>query len=186
MSRDLTASAETASLAGHVVPVILVDLDLTSGFARFNTGDRTITYSGNDYLAVGNLGKISPFGEPSDLSAEGMTIELSGIPSTYINVALNEDIQGRAARIFLGFLNVTTYALIADPVLVFRGRLDTMDVQIGETATVQARVESRFADWDRPRIRRYTNQDQIARFIGDKGCEFVSQTTDRELVWGRA
>ena len=184
MSRDLTAAAETASLAAHVRPVALVYLDLTSGAVRANSTDRTITFGGADYLGVGDLGKISPFGEPTDLSVEGVSIELSGIPTDYIDIALGEHVQGRTARIYLGFLN-DSYALIADPVLMFRGPIDTMDVKLGETATVTVRIENRLADWDRPRIRRYTHQDQIARYPSDKGLEFVNQTTEREINWGR-
>ena len=184
MSRSLTGAAETASLGSHVRPVLLIELDASSGMARFNTADRTVIYAGNSFLGVGDLGKIAPFGEPTDLSVEGVTIELSGLPNDYIDMAMAENIQGRAARLWLGFLD-DNYALIADPVLAFRGRMDTMDLKLGETATVIARIENRMADWDRPRVRRYTNADQTARFPSDKGLEFVSQTAEREILWGR-
>ena len=59
-----------------------------------------------------------------------------------------------------------------------------MDIKLGKTATVNITAESRLIDWARPRIRRYTNADQNERFPGDKGFEFVSDTTDKEIVWG--
>ena len=43
MSRDLTAAAQSASQAGVVRPVMLVELDFPSGFVRVNSTDRTIT-----------------------------------------------------------------------------------------------------------------------------------------------
>jgi hypothetical protein len=184
MSRSLTLAAESASLAPHLRPVLLVALDLASGPVRFSTADRTLSFAGEDYLAVGDLGRIAPFGEPTDLSVEGVAIELSGIPSTYIDIAMAENVQGRRARLWLGLLD-DGYALIADPVLIFRGRMDTIDIRLGESATVVATVENRMADWDRPRVRRYTHADQIARFPADKGLEFVSQTAEREILWGR-
>lgn len=185
MARDLTNDAETASLASHIRLVALVHLDLSSGHVRANSSDRTITYDGADYLGVGDLGRIGTFGETTDLSAEALNLELSGIDPDYIDIAVNEHVQGRPARLWLAFLD-STYVLIADPVLIFRGRIDTMEVELGDTATVRLRVESRLADWDRPRIRRYTHEDQKARFPSDKGLEFVAQTTEREIVWGRA
>lgn len=185
MTRTLTAGAETASLASHVRPVVLVRIELTSETLRLTSADRTITFASADYLGVGDFGKITPFGEPTDLSVDGVALELSGVPSDYITIATGENVQGRPVYLYLGFLN-DSYALIADPVLIFRGRLDTMEVTLGETATVTVRAENRFADWDRPRIRRYTDQDQRARFPTDKGLEFVAQTTEREIVWGRA
>lgn len=184
MSRSLTASAESASLAPHIRPVIFVEFDLSSGMARFSTADRTLVFSAMTFFGVGDLGKIAPFGEPTDLSVEGVAIELSGIPSSYIDVALAENVQGRRARLWLGFLD-DNYALVVDPVVIFRGRMDTMDIKLGETATVAARIENRMADWDRARVRRYTHADQTARFPADKGLEFVSQTTEREILWGR-
>ena len=61
-----------------------------------------------------------------------------------------------------------------------------MDVQLGKTATVQLSIQSRLVDWDKARIRRYTNEDQQNFFSGDKGLEFVSQMVEKDLVWGRA
>ena len=45
-------------------------------------------------------------------------------------------------------------------------------------------VESRFAAWDRPLVRRYNNADQQTRYPGDKGLEFVEQTAEKQIVWG--
>ena len=49
-----------------------------------------------------------------------------------------------------------------------------------------AGVESRLADWERPRVSRYTDADQQQRFPGDLGCRFAPQMVEKELVWGRA
>lgn len=186
MTRDLTTDTRDASLSAQIIAaIVFVELDCESGMVRISTADRELTFSSMTFSPAGPLGKIAPFGEPTDLSVEGMTIEVSGIPSDYITVATDENIQGRRARIWLGFLD-SSYALIDAPVLLFRGRMDTMDVVLGETATVTIRVESRFADWQRPRIRRYTHADQIAVYPNDKGLEHVMQTTEREIVWGRA
>lgn len=185
MTRTLTANAETASLAPQKIVVLFVELDCEDGFVRISSADRELTFSSMTFTGIGHLGKIAPFGEPTDLSVQGVTLEVTGIPSTYIDKAMSQKIQGRRARIWLGFLDTSTWALIDAPVLIYRGRMDVMDVQLGESATVTVRIENRFADWDRPRIRRYTHSDQIARFPADKGLEFVTQTTEREIVWGR-
>lgn len=184
MPRSLTSAAETASLAVHVRVVALVELDFASGYLRLATADRSVMFNDHDFVGIGDLGKIAPYGEPTDLSVEGVAIELSGIPPTYIDRALAENVQGRPARLWLAFLDEDD-ALIDDPVLMFRGRIDTMDIKLGEMATVILRVENRLADWDRPRVRRYTHQDQIARYPGDKGFEFVGQMAEREILWGR-
>ena len=73
----------------------------------------------------------------------------------------------------------------ADPELLDQGRLDASETEEGETITVTITAESRFAAWERPVIRRYTDADQQARFPGDRGLEFVSQAAQKEIVWGR-
>jgi len=183
MARILTGAVETASLEAQVAPVLFAELDAASGLHRFSTADRTLSFAGLSFAGIGDFGKLSPLGEPSDLSVQGITIALSGIPSTYVDLALAEIIQGRPARVWLGFLDATS-ALIADPVLLFRGRMDVMDIRLGETAEVAISIENRLADWDRPRMRRYTDADQRAVFGADKGFEFVSQSAERELRWG--
>jgi hypothetical protein len=50
-------------------------------------------------------------------------------------------------------------------------------------ASVTVRLENRLADWERPRLRRYTDEDQQRAHPGDKGFEFVTSTVDKDIVW---
>ena len=69
--------------------------------------------------------------------------------------------------------------------VIFAGRIDAMDIQIGKTASVSVSIESKLVDWERARIRRYTNEDQRNLYSTDEFCEFVVQTVEKELVWGQ-
>jgi hypothetical protein len=62
--------------------------------------------------------------------------------------------------------------------------MDTASISQGEQISVSVNLESRFAAWDKPNVRRYNNADQQSRYPGDKGLEFVEQTTDRQINWG--
>ena len=75
--------------------------------------------------------------------------------------------------------------IVADPVLVFHGRMDVMNIEIGNTATITVTAESRLADWNRARTSRYTDEEQQRLYPGDKGLQYVAQTAEMELVWGR-
>jgi len=185
MSRTLTSAANTAAQAAVVWPVTLVELDFASGFVRANSAPITIAFSGNDFLGVGNLGSVDAVKEGADLTARGINLQLSGIPSGLVSTALGEDYQGRSCKVWLGLLD-SDHVLIADPVLIFDGRMDTMDIQMGDTAAINVSAESRLADWDRPRVRRYTNEDQQQAFPLDKGLEFVPQMVSKQIIWGRA
>jgi hypothetical protein len=40
-------------------------------------------------------------------------------------------------------------------------------------------------DWERPRMRRFTDADQKAHHPGDRGLEHVAEVASKEVVWGR-
>lgn len=183
MSRTISSAANTAAQASSVRPFVLVDLDFTSGLIYVNSSDRTLTWSTHDYLGVGVLGKISAPTEAVDLTATGLSLELTGVPTDYINIALAQYYQGRACTVRLGFLDAN-YQIIVDPIIIFAGRMDQMVVQLGATATVALSAESRLIDWEADRTRRYTDADQQAFFPGDLGMQFVAATADAKIIWG--
>ena len=185
MTRTFTAAAKTESLkASGAKPIALIKLTFDSGATRVWSGRGDITWGGETYAGVGDLGKISAVEEGVDDKALGIALELTGIPGAMISLALGEDVQGRSCHVWVSFLDAS-YALVADPVLVFQGRMDTMDVKLGETATVSVTAQSKLIDWDRPAGLLYTDAAQRGLFAGDKGLEFVTDAAgDREIVWG--
>lgn len=185
MSRDLTAATQTAAEGMLVRPVVLVHLALDSGAVYVNSSDRNITYNANIYIGIGALGSVSVVQESSGLQASGVKLTMSGIPASHVTMVLDEDYQGRAVTIYQGFLD-DTYALIADPILQWTGLIDQMGIIIGETATVNLTAENKLVRWETPNIHRYTDADQQQRFSGDLGLQFVAQTVEREILWGRA
>jgi hypothetical protein len=148
-----------------------------------NGSTASVFIGGNEYLGVGALGGISEVEESAELRAYGLTLTLAGIPRDSVALAMTQNYQNRRATVWEVVLDRATLLPVADPVVVFRGRMDTMTPELGEDAKVTLRLENRLADWERPRIRRYTDEDQQLRFPGDKGFEFVSATAEREIVW---
>lgn len=183
MSRTLTTAADNALAAGHVPMVVFVELDFPSQFLRLNNSAVSIAWNGYDWLGVGRLGSIDPVNEGADLQSRGLALRMSGIDPASISLALGTQYQGRGCKLWLAPLTAE-HAVVADPVLIFWGRLDTMDIDIGSTATITINAESRLADWDRPRVRRYNHEDQQIDYPGDKGFEFVPQMVAKELRWG--
>lgn len=184
MPRSMTSAMEAAIAADVVRPLYAVELDFGSGWVRANSTPYTLTINGSSSLGIGTFGGIAPIEETGELTAYQMALQLYGVPRDLIGIALAEHYQGRTARIFFGAMS-ESHAVIADPVLFFAGRMDTMKIDLGESATVTLTVENRLADWDRERVRRYTSEDQAAVYPGDKFFDYVPRMQDVTLKWGR-
>lgn len=183
-SRDVDAATLTAAQQDSIAPVLFAKLEFDSGDVLAHSGVGNLTFGGDTYLGVGQFGAVSMAEEASDLSRTPITLTLSNIDQSMGAIVLGEHYQGRRATIYLGYLDLTTRQLVGDPAILYRGRMDTADIQQDNTFTVTVSIESRFAAWDKPLVRRYNNADQQTRYSGDKGLEFVEQAAEKQIVWG--
>ena len=185
MSRSVTSAVNTIFESNNVQPFMAVDLDFDSGNFLAWSGYGNLTFGGNTYLGGGDFLSVSPVKENAEVQANGIDINLSGIPTELISLALNETYQGRSCKVFLGVLD-SSNAVVSDPYLLFSGRMDLMSIDdSGDTCNISVTAESRLIDLDRTRERRYTSEDQKIDFPNDKGLEFIADLQDKEIVWGR-
>lgn len=184
MSRGLTSAFKTAAAAGNVVPALLGHFDFTGGIVRVWTGLGDLSWGGDTYTGLGDLVAVSPVQETNETRSNGMSFTLNGIPSAMVTRILGEGYRGRAAKLWLALFD-SSGAIIADPLLLFSGRMDQCLLDdSGATATCTITAESRLVDLQRPRERRRTDEDQQNLFAGDRGLEYVAGLQDKEIVWG--
>jgi len=181
MSRVIPTSMQTAIGSPVVEPFYAIEFYLDGETVRLWTGNYTITISGEDYIGAGDILSISSVQETADTQANGATISVSGIPTNYLSMALQEQYQGRPCRILFGILSSPS-----DMVEVFSGEIDKMDInEAADSATVVVSVENVLIILERPVVRRFTHEDQQTRYPGDLGLEFVASLQDKELFFGR-
>ena len=115
------------------------------------------------------------------MEAKGATLSMSGIPSSFLSLALQEPYQGRECRIYFGVTSDPS-----DYVEVFSGELDQMNIEEqADTANISVTAENVLIKLERPVVRRFTNEDQKSRFPSDRGLEYVASLQDKEIFWGR-
>jgi hypothetical protein len=172
--------------AADVRAGVLAEIEFASGTVRAWTGVGILQWNGYDWTGVGHLGGISPIEETSEVRAAGVALSLSGIPSALVASALGDAERGRPVTVWLAFFD-DDWAIVADPYQAFSGRVDVPVIdEGGETATITIQAESRLIDLERPRTRRYTDEDQQDAFPGDRGFEFVTSLQEWSGVWGRS
>lgn len=181
LSNDMTTQVSASQLS----PIILASLAFQTPVNLWS-GYGTITYGGTGYLGIGTLGTISPVEETTDLAARGITMQLSGVPTALIAVALSENYQGKACSIMFGALD-SSGSLVSSPITVFSGRMDVMSINDdGQNATIGMTAENKLVDFRRPREVRYTDEEQKNLYPLDKGLEFVNSIQEKEIYWGNA
>jgi len=167
-----------------VTLLLFIELDFSSGFLRVTTAGYDVAWNGFNWTGVGMLGTVEAIAEDTSLQANGIKLGLSGVDAAIIAIALQEDYQGRAAKIWCGAVG-TNGAIVADPILIFVGRMDNMSLTDGQQAAVMLQLENELASWDRPRIRRFTDADQKSEYPTDRGFEFITESATRTISWGK-
>jgi len=184
MTADMVSEVTTAQLA----PVMLTELQFDSASpTRFWNGYGDLYYNSATYLGIGNMGTLSPIDETTDLSARGIMMQLSGVPTALVAVALSTTYQGKPCSVMIGALSPTAGTLISSPVTVFSGRMDVMNItDDGQSAIITMSAENRLVDFRRTREIRYTDEEQQNLFSGDLGLEFVTAIQEKTIYWGNA
>ena len=207
MARDIPTTLLQALEAPQITPFFAVDLMFQSEplYMWSGYGDFVREDTGNTYLGAGQLLNISTVEETTEIQAVGANFTLSGIPSSFLSLALQEPYQGRECRIYFGVLiegGLATQGLdtittqFGDLIVlqsgtqgfleIFSGEMDQMNiVEAAETATISVSAENALIKLERPVVRRLTNTDQKSRYPNDKGLEYVAGLQDKEIFWGR-
>lgn len=189
--RDLTPDMLTELSGDTVALVTFFYADFPDGPVRIWTGIGTLEWDGEDWLGVGSYISTSAITESADTAIKTIDVALSGLDPSLIT-ALDTEYHQREGKMFLGLVGAS--GIIGDPYLLFHGRLDSDEVTIQKSnndgvgnATVKLVVTDFLGDLLRPRIWRYTHEDQQALYPddGDLFLEYVPQLQNLQLNWGK-
>jgi hypothetical protein len=186
MPRPLTSGMLAQLTAPRIKPLLLVQMQFTSGIAYMWTGIGNLQWNGQTWIGVGDMGTISAIEESSEIKATNVTFTLSGIGQDIIHKALGEMRQGYPVQLWFGTLGDNNN-VIADPLQMYAGRMDAPSIDEGApTATISIATENRLIDLNRSRERRYTDQDQQINYPGDLGMQYVQLVQIWNGTWGKA
>ena len=180
MSRTVPSDLLTSLSQSEVHPFYAVDMDFDTAPLRFWTGygDRTIFT--NTYTGTGNLLSISGLEEANDLSAKGVTLQLSGVPTEIVSLALQEPYQRRDCKIYFGTTDTSA------PIEVFSGLMDKMTIEdSGDSSVIQLTVESKLLRLNKASNWRYTQESHKSRHGGDTFFSYVTDLQNKDIIWGR-
>lgn len=185
-NRGSTTAFQNEIVKDQSHPLHLVEVYLDSATYYVTDNFRDITYSSNTYTALGFFLNFDTIEESASISASKITLGLSGVDQQYTNLFLTENYVDRRVVIRKAFID-TSNALIADPVIIFDGRMDnpiiTEDTDSG-LATIGVTVSNQFVDFEKTPGRYTNHENQQLYYPGDKGFIYASQII-KDIVWGQ-
>lgn len=186
----LSEQARDQLASGVAHAANLVELDFTFGTERYWTGVHSLSYEGEEWTPVGNLGRISPLESSQDLRANGLELSIAipfenGNPVPRFQNVRPENYKGRRARVILAFFDAEFSEAIHS--LERRYFMDTLEYQIdpSEGAELTLAIESELMAGGRRSVRRWTDSQQRDDYPEDRGFEFISHiSSGAEIRWG--
>lgn len=160
-----------------------------------------------EYIGAGNFLQVSQVEEGTDLQTYALNITLSGIPIVPELVPELKNARYKNGRIgiYLAVLD-SDYNIVHDgiaqtgPILLFSGRMDTMQINLGKEASITVNAVSRMVDWERPRGGRFNSANQNryydfslpkhasnplwGQITRDKGFDYVESIRYKQIYWG--
>jgi hypothetical protein len=138
---------------------------------------------GQIFTGLGWLGQIESIPQTTQVTAENITLTLSGIPLHLLGDAINAVRLSGSATVWLAFLDANNN-VIPDPLQLWQGETDVPSVVDGaETCTLSLTVENALIALNLASNRRFTTIDQQLDFPGDAGFDFVTAMQDLFLPY---
>lgn len=183
MSRAVTLAWLAAAQDKTCRPLIFYEGVFDAGTVRLWTGIGSIAWNSQTWTGAGNLLEITNITETADLRAQGFTAKLSGISLTNLALALDQVVLGRDGSIWFGLLDGAG-AVIADPYLAFKGRMDAPEiVDSGEACTIEINYENHLKAFEQSMVRYYTHEDMRIDHPNEEACKFVATQQDEQVSW---
>ena len=184
MTRSLSAGVIAEIATNKLNPVELVYLGVSTG-SYYTDHYKDLIFDGNTYTASSLFLGSSQVQEDADVSVSNLTLKFSGADLTIISLLLNNNYMNKPAKVYRGFLN-DSQALIADPFLLFDGRISSFTLEENSTtSTVNIIIASHWADFEKTSGRKTSENSQKLYFPNDKGMEFASKTAQK-IKWGQS
>jgi hypothetical protein len=138
---------------------------------------------GQEWTGLGWLGQIESIPQTTEVTAENITLTLSGIPAELLGDAINAVRLSGSATVWLAFLDANNN-VIPDPIQLWQGETDVPTVVDGaETCTLSLTVENSLIALNLASNRRFTTIDQQLDFPGDTGFDYVTAMQDLFLPY---
>lgn len=177
-----SANADEAAKE-HYYMFLAVTMDFPSGFVRAWSGGGDLVISGNTYIGLGRLVRVSDVVERSNLTVERKVYQLTGVDPALVPESDIDNSFGRSVTEYLGFITAAGQ-LLATPEVNFEGEISNIRRVDGKEPIIEVNADNRLIMLEQNDGWRYTHQHQQQFYAGDNGFDQVPSLDTREVLWG--
>jgi len=164
-------------------------LYLASGGIDIDYNSPTAPTAGtNTYSAQGQFMSYTNIGEDFDVKVGKFTINISGLPSGYIDRFVNKEPELKRVVVYKAFLSTTDLSIVSTPILMYDGVIFNVAIQESNvTCLINVDCSSKFADFERTAGRKTNNWSNwlLQNDKYDTSMEKAGYVGNTEFLWGR-
>lgn len=171
----------------HLIEITVEDADGVATVTYMTDAWTEIVWGGHTYSALGHFLGFSDIEETADVQVNSLTLSLSGVDQAWISAFLSYYYIDRPVKIYKAFLDGTTMSVIADPILIFEGRMDEPGIEENPedgSCIVTVSATNIWVDFERKAGRHTNHEEQQIFFPGDLGFQYASEMV-KDITWGR-
>lgn len=176
------AALRTRELAGEMIPVVMLVHFALPVPQRWALCGIPLVWGGYTWEPLDIA--VSEIKDDAN-QASGLRFTLPGVTDAQLALAMSGDVEGSAVTLRLAWVDPSNGA-VADAVQVWAGELDVAGWQDGPEAVVHYTAEHRSGVALRPRVSRYTDDEQNRLSAGDTSLNIDPQTDAPPIVWPAA
>lgn len=189
--KALTSGQQAALEAAGIMMRSMILFDFPEGYFGFWTGIGPLSWNSIGFTGAASLIEVEKNEENTELESNGVTARLRSYPEAGITPDVLASIETYAYRnrpvtIYRALLNITTLALIDDPVVEWRGLVDQFSHEEKGDGdyTLIGKFVSRALDYSRrgPMIRSSHHQNLIS--AGDLFFDYVGVAGTAQIYFG--
>lgn len=185
MSRNFDSATNEQLDSKDLRVAMFLKITFRSEVAYLSTLPCNFTWGGHTWIGTGSLGKVGVIEEGLDVEARGIVVSLSGIDASLLSESLNDIKLGGSAKLYLGFFQPDSLALVTDPIVLFAGIVDQPSVTMADDqVTISLNIESSLIRLQRASNLMYTPADQKISHPDDTGLDQVNLLAWQALRWG--
>lgn len=184
--RTLDADIVTEMSARIVRVEYLVELGFDSSTVNLWTGLGPLTWDGKTWEGNGWLTVPGTMSETTSVRATGMSLRLSGVPTTLISLVLDSARQRNRGTVYLGFFD--DHDLLIDAAKFFAGEVDKIEIdEKADDSVIMIALESPLIRLNEQRELRWSHESQRADYPDDLGFEYLTfiASSNARFYWGQ-